>query len=179
VFAVYAVAVAVSLFLVGHASDWYGRRRVLMPALALEILAGAVFIAWPSLPGLLLARLLSGLGIGAVTATATAWLSELRSIDNRRAQTVATAANVGGLGVGGLIAGALAQWAGHPLLVPSPRSPECCCWRGLPCSPRPRPAPRGRRGHATGHSTWRCRQGHAGASSPPRSPARPSRAGVV
>ena len=118
VFAVYAVAVAVSLFLVGHASDWYGRRRVLMPALALEILAGAVFIAWPSLPGLLLARLLSGLGIGAVTATATAWLSELRSSDNRRAQTVATAANLGGLGIGGLIAGALAQWAGHPLLVP-------------------------------------------------------------
>ena len=40
VFAVYALAVAVSLFLVGHLSDWYGRRRVLMPAVALEILAG-------------------------------------------------------------------------------------------------------------------------------------------
>ena len=39
VFAVYALAVALSLFLVGHLSDWYGRRRVLMPALALEILA--------------------------------------------------------------------------------------------------------------------------------------------
>ena len=118
VFAVYALAVALSLFLAGHASDWYGRRRVLMPALALEILAGGVFLVWPSLPGLLLARVLSGLGIGAVTATATAWLSELRGADSRHAQTVSTAANLGGLGLGGLIAGGLAQWAGHPLLVP-------------------------------------------------------------
>jgi MFS family permease len=71
---VYALAVALSLFLVGHLSDWHGRRRVLLPAIALEILAGVVFLAWPSLPGLLLARVLSGLGIGAVTATAMAWL---------------------------------------------------------------------------------------------------------
>ena len=35
-FAVYAFAVALSLFLVGHVSDWQGRRRVLMPAIALE-----------------------------------------------------------------------------------------------------------------------------------------------
>jgi MFS family permease len=104
VFAVYAVAVALSLFLVGHLSDWYGRRRVLMPALALQIVAGIVFLLWPSLPGLLL----SGLGIGAVTATATAWLSELRGADSRRAQVIATGANLGGLGLGGLISGTLA-----------------------------------------------------------------------
>src|SRR3989440_12991856 len=61
VFAVYAVAVALSLFLVGHLSDSYGRRRVLAPALALNIAAGVVFVTWPELPGLLLARLLSGL----------------------------------------------------------------------------------------------------------------------
>jgi MFS family permease len=118
VFAVYALAVALSLFLAGHLSDWYGRRRVLIPALALQIVAGVVFVVWPALPGLLLARVLSGLGIGAVTATATAWLSELRGADSRRAHMVATAANLGGLGVGGLVSGALAQWAGDALLVP-------------------------------------------------------------
>ena len=53
VFAAYAVAVALSLFLAGHLSDWYGRRRVLAPALALNVLAGVVFVAWPALPGLL------------------------------------------------------------------------------------------------------------------------------
>src|SRR3982074_3692630 len=56
VFAVYALAVALSLFLAGHLSDWHGRRRVLMPAVALEIVAGVVFVVWPALPGLLLAR---------------------------------------------------------------------------------------------------------------------------
>jgi MFS family permease len=118
VFAVYAVAVALSLFLAGHLSDWYGRRRVLVPALALEILAALVFVAWPSLPGLMLARVLTGLGVGAVTATATAWLSELRGPESRLAQVVAIGANLGGLGLGGLLSGSLAQWAGHALLAP-------------------------------------------------------------
>ncbi len=117
-FAAYALAVALSLFLAGHLSDWHGRRRVLMPALALEILASVLFLVWPSLPGLLVARVLSGLGIGAVTATATAWLSDLHGPGSRRAQIVATAANLGGLGLGALISGALAQWAGDALRLP-------------------------------------------------------------
>jgi len=118
VFGAYAFAVALSLFLVGHLSDWQGRRRVLMPAVALQIVAAVVFLVWPSLPGLVLARVVSGLGIGAVTATATAWLSELRATDSRRAQTIATSANLGGLGLGALISGVLAQWAGDALVVP-------------------------------------------------------------
>jgi MFS family permease len=118
VFAVYALAVALSLYLVGHLSDWHGRRRVLMPALALEIAAGVIFVRWPSLPGLLIARVVSGLGIGAVTATAMAWLAELRGARSRHTQIVATAANLGGLGLGGLLSGALAQWAGAPLQLP-------------------------------------------------------------
>jgi MFS family permease len=118
VFAVYALAVALSLFLAGHISDWYGRRRVLMPAIALEIVAGVIFVVWPSLPGLLLARVLSGLGVGAVTATATAWLTELRGVRDRHTQAVTISANLGGLGLGPLISGALAQWASPQLRVP-------------------------------------------------------------
>jgi MFS family permease len=123
VFAVYAVAVAVSLFLVGHLSDTYGRRRVLAPALAVNILAAVVFVIWPALPGLVLARVLSGLGIGAVAATATAWLADLHQTRHPgdrggRAQAIAVAANLGGLGLGGLVAGVLAEWAGSPLSLP-------------------------------------------------------------
>ena len=130
VFAVYALAVALSLFLAGHLSDWYGRRRVLMSALALEVLAGVVFIAWPSLPGLLLARVLSGLGIGALTATADGLAVRV----GRRRQPARAArravANLGGLGLGGLISGALAQWAGDPLVCRLWCSSWCCCWLG-------------------------------------------------
>jgi MFS family permease len=145
-FAVYAFAVALSLFLAGHVSDWYGRRRVLMPALALEIVAAAVFLAWPALPGLLVARVLSGLGVGAVTATATAWLSELGGTRSRRAQIVSTAANLGGLGLGALISGALAQWAGKPLSVPFVvfAAALLLAWAALLLAPetRVRPSPR-------------------------------------
>jgi MFS family permease len=122
-FAAYAVAVAISLVLAGHLSDVYGRRRLLVPALALNVVAGLVFVAWPALPGLLVARVLSGLGVGAATATATVWLAELEArrhprTDGHRAQIISTAANLGGLGLGGLIAGALAEWVGHALTLP-------------------------------------------------------------
>lgn len=124
VFAAYALGVVVSLFAVGHISDWHGRRRVLIPALLLSVISGAIFLLWQGLGALLVARVLSGLSVGAVTATATAWIAELHSARRpgaspRRAQLVATAANLGGIGLGPLIAGALAQWAGgDPLVVP-------------------------------------------------------------
>jgi MFS family permease len=123
VFAVYAVAVAVSLVLAGHLSDVYGRRRLLVPALTLNVVAALVFVTWPALPGLLVARILSGLGVGAATASATVWLAELDAgrrpdAPAHRAQIISTAANLGGLGLGALIAGVLAQWVGHALTVP-------------------------------------------------------------
>jgi MFS family permease len=123
VFAVYALGVALSLFLAGHLSDWYGRRRLVLAALSLNIVSGVLFLLWPALPGLLIARILCGFGIGAVTATATAWLAELHAArrpeaDSRRAEVVSTAANLGGLGLGALVSGALAEWLGAPLIVP-------------------------------------------------------------
>ncbi|MDQ6778871.1 MAG: MFS transporter [Actinomycetota bacterium] len=157
VFAVYALAVALSLFLAGHLSDWHGRRRVLMPALALELLAAVVFLVWPSLPGLLLARVLSGLGVGAVTATAMAWLTELGRTGSRRAQlvaTVATVANLGGLGLGGLISGALAQWSDDPLGIPLRCSSRHCCLRGWRYLPHPKPVGAKLRDRATAPSVW-------------------------
>src|SRR5258708_18516671 len=50
VYAAYAVGVTVSLFLGGHVSDWVGRRRVLAPAIAVNVLSALLFIAVPSLP---------------------------------------------------------------------------------------------------------------------------------
>jgi MFS family permease len=123
VFAVYAVGVVISLFTVGHLSDWHGRRRLVVPALGLAISSALVFLLWRDLPGLLLARFITGLGVGAVTATATAWIAELHAASRpgeppRRAEVVATAANLGGIGVGPLVAGALVQWVPDPLTVP-------------------------------------------------------------
>lgn len=123
VFAVYAVGVIASLLLAGHVSDWMGRRRVLVPALAIEVLAAVLFLVWPALPGLIVARFISGLGIGMITATATAYLRDLQALGRpdagpARFEVVSTAANLGGLGVGTLVSGALAQFVASPFLVP-------------------------------------------------------------
>lgn len=123
VYAFYAVGVVGSLFLAGHVSDWHGRRRVLLPALATAILSAIVFLLSTDLWALLLGRLLNGIAIGAVTATATAYLGELHArhrpdASATRAQVVATAANLGGIGTGPLVSGMLAQWVGAPLVVP-------------------------------------------------------------
>lgn len=124
VYSVYAVGVIGSLFLGGHVSDWLGRKRVLVPALLANVIAAGIFVATPSLAGLMLARVVSGVSVGLTTATATAYLSELRrrtsapARGGHRAQVVATAANLGGIGVGPLVAGLLAQYAPGPLQLP-------------------------------------------------------------
>jgi MFS family permease len=123
VYAVYAIGVIVSLFLGGHVSDWVGRRRMLAPAIAVNVLSAVLFIAFPSLAGLIVARIVSGVSIGLTTGTATAYLAELHigaggAPGGRRPQVVATAANLGGIGVGPLGAGLLAQFVPSPLVVP-------------------------------------------------------------
>jgi len=86
------------------------------------MLAGAIFLI-PGVPALLVARFISGISIGMLTATATAHLTELhltaRPGESRvRADLVATAANLGGIGMGPLIAGILAEYAPRPLSLP-------------------------------------------------------------
>jgi hypothetical protein len=126
VYAVYAVGVIVALFLGGHVSDWVGRKRVFVPALLIDVASALVFLFVPSLPGLLVARVICGVSVGLTTATATAYLAELhvgifgadRPRSPRRAQIVAAAANLGGIGLGPLVAGLLAQYAPQPLRLP-------------------------------------------------------------
>jgi MFS family permease len=82
-----------------------------------------VFIFEPSLAGLLIARILSGISVGLTTATATSYLAELHSVarphaTGRRAEIVAIAANLGGIGFGPLAGGLLAQFAPAPLRLP-------------------------------------------------------------
>jgi MFS family permease len=122
IYAVYAVGIVVSLILAGHISDWYGRRTVLLPAIGLAVVAAVVFLLWRSLAGLLVARLLTGFGLGTAVATATAFITDLdggpSDAATRRAGVVATSANIGGLAIGPLIAGLLARYTKYPLTLP-------------------------------------------------------------
>ena len=123
IFAAYGIGVMASLYFAGHISDWLGRRRIILIAIVVEIVAALVFLAWPEVPGLIVARFVNGVGVGMLTATATAHLSELRAVARPEegpatSGTVASFVNIGGLAAGALISGVLAQFVVAPLVVP-------------------------------------------------------------
>jgi MFS family permease len=122
VYAVYVTGVTASLLLAGHVSDWYGRKAVLIPALIVAATGAVLFITWHSLPGLLVARVLTGLALGATVATATAYITDLDTgrdgAPTRRSEIVGTIANVGGLAAGPLVAGLLARYTPQSLTLP-------------------------------------------------------------
>ncbi|MEA2323261.1 MAG: hypothetical protein QOD81_3111 [Solirubrobacteraceae bacterium] len=116
IFATYAAGVIASLLLFGRLSDQVGRRRMLLPGLALAALGAIAFLIADDLPLLLVGRVLAGLSAGIFTGTATATLVDLAGPGHRsRATLTATIANMGGLGCGPLLAGVLSQWAGSPM----------------------------------------------------------------
>ncbi|WP_208754010.1 MFS transporter [Streptomyces bauhiniae] len=119
VFAVYAVGVIVALLLAGGASDVLGRRPVLVVALVLSALSAVCFLLEGGLPLLYLGRVLSGFSAGLFSGTGTAAVLDLAPPGRRgRAALAATAANMGGLGLGPLVSGLLAQYAPRPLILP-------------------------------------------------------------
>ncbi|RDG39151.1 MFS transporter [Streptomyces corynorhini] len=119
VFAVYALGVIATLLLVGNVSDEVGRRPVLLCALGLSAASALCFVFEGGLPALFAGRLLSGFAAGLLSGAATVTVMELAPPGREaRAGLAATAANMGGLGCGPLLAGVLAQYAPWPLRLP-------------------------------------------------------------
>lgn len=119
VYAVYAFGVIGVLLLAGNASDAVGRRPVLLAGLGLAAGSAVCFLCADAMAWLYAGRLLSGLSAGLFTGAATAYVMELAPYGGAsRATFVATAANMGGLGCGPLLAGVLAQYAPWPLYLP-------------------------------------------------------------
>lgn len=123
IYSAFAVGVMLSLYLFGHVSDWFGRRPMLVIAVGISIASAVMFLLWPETAGLIAARAVNGVSIGIFSATATAHLGELRAIARPQespvfATSVAGAANLGGLALGSLIGGLLADLLPDPLVIP-------------------------------------------------------------
>lgn len=119
VFAVYALGVIATLLLAGNVSDETGRRPVLLAALGFSAASALCFLFEGGLPALFAGRLLSGFAAGLLSGTATVTVMELAPPGRTaRAGLAATAANMGGLGCGPLLAGLLAEYAPWPLRLP-------------------------------------------------------------
>jgi MFS family permease len=129
IYATYAVGVLAALLLAGRSSDQVGRRPVLAAALGFSAVSTVVFILASAVAWLFVGRLLSGLSAGLVTGTATAALTDIYAgrvtrtdpaatgASAQHASMVATAANMGGLGLGPLIAGLFSAYAPSPTVL--------------------------------------------------------------
>lgn len=112
IFACYIVGLLGSLLVSGVVSDRVGRKPVLLPALGLALAACAIFASASSVVALLVARLFSGIAVGAVVSAGMAAVTDVAGPGRRRlAALLASCAMVFGAGLGPLLAGVLGEGA--------------------------------------------------------------------
>jgi MFS family permease len=116
VFAVYAGSVIPSLLFLGGISDTIGRRRTILLTFAILAVASLIFAFADGLVWLIIGRIVQGLAIGIGTGTAAAAIREwMDERDRPRAGEITVIAVAVGSAFGALLAGALAEYAPHPL----------------------------------------------------------------
>ncbi|MQA77899.1 MAG: MFS transporter [Streptosporangiales bacterium] len=123
-FGLYAAGLIPGLLVGGPISDRHGRRRVVLPALAISLAATVVLtLGLHGVGWLFVGRFVAGVASGAAFSAGTAWIKELSSApyadapDGAGARR-ATIAMTTGFGVGPLVAGVLAQWGPAPGVLP-------------------------------------------------------------
>jgi len=114
-FAAFTLGMLMALVFLGRVSDHFGRRPVLLGALGVACASTLLFVLAQQVLILLAGRFLSGLAAGLLAGTAPAGLAEFQPTGNlRQAGRLATATNLGSLGLGALVAGLFAQFAPAP-----------------------------------------------------------------
>ena len=114
VFGVYALALILTLLVVGPLSDYVGRRPVIIGALVLEIGAVSLFLAADGVGWLYGARVLQGCAVGAATSALSAALIDLQPEGGTRAPVVNSFTPGFGLALGALVTSALVQYGPAP-----------------------------------------------------------------
>ncbi len=118
-FVTYTVTVCPTMLVAGNLSDRLGRKRLLLPAMALMAMASLVFALAESVPLLFAGRVLQGLAIGGFLGVGAAFV-----VDHARRESKALAAAMAGVffrvgfGLGPGLAGIAAQYGPDPRHTP-------------------------------------------------------------
>jgi MFS family permease len=117
-FGVYAIALLLTLLIIGSLSDHIGRRPLLIGALALELVSMVVFLVSPSIGWIIAARIIQGVATAAATSSFSAAILELAP-DRRKhlAGVIAGLAPAAGIGVGALFSGVIAQFSSSAVAI--------------------------------------------------------------
>jgi MFS family permease len=114
-FVTYTITVCPTMLIAGNLSDRLGRKRILLPAMAVMTLASLVFALAESVPLLFAGRVLQGLAIGGFLGVGSAFV-----VDHARRGSKALAAALAGVffrlgfGLGPGLAGITAEYARDP-----------------------------------------------------------------
>ena len=118
-FSIYAGAVIAALVFFGRLSEAWGRKPLLAAGVIVSLVSAVLFMFGDHLGLLYTGRVMSGIAAGIFTATGTVAVLENAPPGRRRlATSLATAANIGGLGLGNLMSGAVAEALPRPLFTP-------------------------------------------------------------
>ncbi|WP_245753476.1 MFS transporter [Geodermatophilus ruber] len=114
VFGIYAIALLVTLLVVGALSDHVGRRPVLVAGLLLQVAASVLFLAADGVGLLLAARVVQGLSVGALTGALGATLLDLQRSDRPLGPLVNSASPGFALALGAVGAGLAVEFLPAP-----------------------------------------------------------------
>lgn len=116
IYAAYVIGNLGVLFLFGRLSDQIGRRSTALVSFGLTLASATKFLLAGGMTTLMVGRAINGFAAGLGAATLTAWIAELEPRKDRsRAAVVASAGNLGGLALGAVVAGLLAEYVAAPL----------------------------------------------------------------
>ncbi|MFG2966498.1 MULTISPECIES: MFS transporter [unclassified Streptomyces] len=118
IFAFYIVGLLGSLLVSGVVSDRLGRKTVLLPALGLALAACVIFATAGGVAALIVARLFTGIAVGAVVSAGMAAVTDVAGGHRKRlAALLASCAMVFGAGLGPLLAGVLSETLPGPTVT--------------------------------------------------------------
>ncbi|MGJ7505641.1 MFS transporter [Variovorax sp. ZT5P49] len=117
-FAIYAIALLLSLLVAGSLSDHIGRRPVVLAALVLQAVAMGLFLLANGIGGLIVARVVQGVATGIASGALSAAVVEAAPASRKRLGALITSVSpLAGLALGALLTGMAVKFSVQPVVL--------------------------------------------------------------